>query len=261
MADPVKIVKAEIRELNAQGSETGKRVAVQFNPETLKLSFANQVAAPAGGGGGGGGGGAAAPRRARDQRGSSTLQFVGKGTTKLNVQLWFDVTANVPPGKENVSDVRELTKQIAYFITSRQDGNQPPPGVRFLWGSFKFDGIMDSLEESLEFFSNEGKPLRASVTLGMTQQGIEFVPPDAQNANGAASGGPGTPANTPGTKPLAQAPSGSNLQGLTAGAGLSAGVSWQDIASANNIENPRLLSPGQLIDLKPSVSFKVDFGS
>lgn len=260
MADPVKIVKAEIRELDAQGNETGKRVAVQFNPETLKLAFANQVAAPAGGGGGGSSG---APRRARDQRGSSTLQFVGKGTTKLTVQLWFDITATVPPGKENVSDVRELTKEIVYFITSRQDGNQPPPGVRFLWGSFKFDGVMESLDESLEFFSNEGKPLRANLNIGLIQQGIEFVPPEAQSGNAAASGGPGTPASTPGTKPLAQASSGSSLQGLAAGLSgeIGAGLSWQDIASANGIENPRLLAPGQLIDLKPDISFKFKSGS
>jgi nucleoid-associated protein YgaU len=37
------------------------------------------------------------------------------------------------------------------------------------------------------------------------------------------------------------------LQGLTNNLGSSA--SWQSIAAANNIENPRLLAPGQLIDL------------
>ncbi len=258
MADPVKIVKAEIRELDARGNETGKRVAVQFNPDTMKLSFANQVAPPPGGGGGGS---AQAPRKAQDQRGSATLQFVGKGTTKLTLQLYFDITAAVPPGKENVADVRDLTKEITYFITTRQDGSQPPPGVRFLWGSFKFDGILESMDESLEFFSNDGKPLRASVNLGMIQQGIEFVPPQAQGGNTAAASGPGAPVSTPGIKPLAQASSGASLQGLTAGANLGAGVSWQDIASANDIENPRLLAPGQLIDLKPSISFKASFGS
>jgi nucleoid-associated protein YgaU len=34
---------------------------------------------------------------------------------------------------------------------------------------------------------------------------------------------------------------------LADGAGM--GVDWRQIASANGIENPRLLQPGQLIDL------------
>ena len=33
-------------------------------------------------------------------------------------------------------------------------------------------GLIDSIEESIEFFSPEGKPLRASVSLGLSQQTI-----------------------------------------------------------------------------------------
>ena len=36
------------------------------------------------------------------------------------------------------------------------------------------------------------------------------------------------------------------------------GDNWQDIASANSIENPRLLQPGQLLDLNASAVFRVD---
>src|SRR5207244_8639058 len=85
-----------------------------------------------------------------------------------------------------------------------------PPVVRFLWGSFQFDGIMESLEESLEFFSDDGRPMRASVSLALTQQKIQkFVIKDTGAQPGTNR--PGRAA--PGTQPLTQAPAGSSGQG------------------------------------------------
>jgi len=121
--------------------------------------------------------------------------------------------------------------------------------VRFIWGSFQFDGIMESMEESLEFFSSDGRPLRASVTVGLTQQKItEFTFRPTT---------PGT-SPSPGTRPLTQATSGSNVQKEADKQGK--GDKWQDIAAANNIENPRMLQPGQLLDMNASVSAGVSFG-
>ncbi|MGB8508123.1 MAG: hypothetical protein WCD76_06950 [Pyrinomonadaceae bacterium] len=231
MIDSAKVTGAEIREL-LDGQESQKNnVYVQFNPETLKVSFSNQI------------------KTDGDQKGTSTTQYVGKGTTKLSVQLWFDVTAPLRDEYKSITDVRELTKKVAYFITPREvnkeKGQYAPPGVRFLWGSFQFDGIMESLEESLEFFSPEGKPLRASVTMNLSQQNIEF---NIRDTGKGTPGGAGLPGGAPpGTSPLAQALSGSSLQKLAAGMGKA--DDWQRIASANGIENPRLLSPGQLIDM------------
>jgi hypothetical protein len=236
MSDQVNIAKAELRELPA---DQDYKVAVQFNPETLKVSFANQVVPPSTSG------------TATDQRGTASTQFVGKGTTKLSVQLWFDVTSAPYQDDGSISDVRELTKKVAYFITPKDVPNEPdkkiPPGVRFVWGSFQFDGIMESLEESLEFFSPEGVPLRASLTLSLSQQAIQFAfaQPNAPAQGGTARGaGPG--GRPPGTAPMTQAPAGSTLPGLAAAQGR--GADWQAIGLANGIENPRFLAPGQLID-------------
>jgi Contractile injection system tube protein len=228
MPDSQKLEKAELRELDAKfekESNPSRNCKVQFNPESLKVSFANQVATPPGAG---------------DQKGTPARQFVGAGTTKLTLQLWFDVTAPMPAGEQEEKDVRKLTAKVAYFITPKQEGETYlPPAVRFLWGSFQFDGIMESMEESLEFFSNDGRPLRASVSINLTQQKItEFT--------FRATAGAGAP-TTPGTRPLAQAPAGSNLQGMADGLGQ--GGNWQAIAAANNIENPRMLAAGQLIDM------------
>src|SRR5262249_28586794 len=102
------------------------------------------------------------------------------------------------------------------------------------------DGLVDSLEESLEFFSEKGKPLRASVALNLSQQKI-------LKAEFQGSGRVGGTAAVPGSRPLTQAVAGATLQGLVASAGK--GTDWQSIAEANGIETPRLLAPGQLIDL------------
>ena len=239
MPEAVKLVKAELHEIDLAKPEAAPtlKVAVQFNPETLKVSFANQIQTPQGAG---------------DQRGSPAQQFVGAGTTKLSVQLWFDV--NAPQEGDAARDVRKLTEKITHFITPKPDKRDDkkfiPPGVRFIWGSFQFDGLMESLEESLEFFSPEGIPLRASMTLNLSQQKIDqykfAVEPPAK-------------VPLPGTRPLAAAPAGSNVQNMAASQGK--GGDWQSIAAANGIENPRALAPGQLLDLNAQAGVSASFGA
>jgi hypothetical protein len=132
MPDSVKLEKAELRQLDADFKNEinpDKTCKVQFNPESLKVSFANQIQTPQGAG---------------DQKGTPARQFVGAGTTKLTLQLWFDVTQPSSDGKPQESDVRKLTEKVAYFITPTEDGKKfVPPAVRFVWGSFQFDGLME----------------------------------------------------------------------------------------------------------------------
>lgn len=253
----------------------GKSLAVQFNPESLKLSYANQVKEQPNASGGGPSGGAG--RGGNQSQGSAARQFVGTGTTKLAVQLWFDVAA-ATGAPFIVDDVRRITAQVLYFIKpkpaaagARDTAQRTPPGLRFSWGNFLFDGIVEGMEESVEFFSAKGEALRASVTLTMVQQEI-LVP---------AFSGDGT---VPGARPLWPAAGGQSLQalqdaakaagaspasgragggprgGLGAGGGASGGLGrstgaafqsggWQAVALANGIENPRAMPAGQLIDL------------
>ena len=223
------LVKAQLIELNQDFKDvkpSGQTVEVQFNPESLKVSFANQIATPSGG----------------DQSsGTAGRQFVGAGTTKLSLTLWFDVSVM---DKDPVDDVRRVTQKVVYFMTPQKSDSDPnklaPPGLRFSWGSFVFDGMVDSLEESLEFFSAAGKPLRASIALAMSQQKI---------LKADFSGDGRVPAR-PGTQPLSAAKQGGSLQGMAAAAGKG---DWQGIASANGIEDPLRIQAGALIDLNASV--------
>jgi contractile injection system tube protein len=223
------LAKAKLIELDQsfQKEKTGgQQVEVQFNPESLKVTFANQLVQPQGG----------------DQSaGNAGRQFVGAGTTKLALQLWFDVTAMEANA---VDDVRRLTQKVVFFMTPQKSEDDPnklvPPGIRFQWGSFLFDGMVEGLEETLEFFSPDGKPLRASVNLTLSQQKILE----------AKFEGDGKVPNRPGQTPLNRAKEQDSLQTMAAQNGKK---DWQAVARANNIEDALRLEPGRLVNLNAAV--------
>ena len=246
MPEPVRIAKARLEELQAD-LETprsgGKRVTVQFNPESLKVNFANQIQTPQGSG---------------DSARPPAVQFVGAGTTKLAVTLWFDASAPLDAemlpeaerGAGKVDDVRKLTEQVAWFITPQPDQADSdrylPPAVSFAWGTFLFNGIVESIEENLEFFSPEGKPLRASLLLKLIQPRITAYRYGQSGAGSTA--GASVLGGAPGTRPLTGATEGASLQALAAAAGRP--VDWKAIASANSVEDPLRMQTGQMLDMQ-----------
>jgi hypothetical protein len=232
MPQPTNLSKAELREIkwtqNRQVqviNHPEKTVVVQFNPESLKVAFANQNA-----------GG--------DQRGGSAVQFVGAGTTKLSMELWFDATLPLADGSmAEQGDVRKLTENVAYFIKPKKKVGAKkwkPAGVRFLWGSFMFDGVMDSMDETLEYFSEDGVPLRASVSINISSQMIQFQfgeqqPTGTENQSGLA-----------GQQALEPAREGDTMQQIAGRAGRPG--AHKEMARANNIENLRHIPPGTPIN-------------
>ena len=144
------MIKAELVELDrgALRPRPGTRVVVQFNPEALNVSYANAVGTEQD---------AAAP-----------------GATTLRMQLWFDVSAE--PESTGEADVRQLTGRIVHFMTPEpRDGDSSVRRlVRFTWGTYQFDGILESVDETFDFFSPDGRPLRASLTLVMSSDHIQF---------------------------------------------------------------------------------------
>lgn len=170
MPEAKTIAKAVLQQIswNKDGdvTSTGAEFEVQFNPETLSVAFTNQVA-----------GG--------DQAGGSAIQFNSKGTTKLTFDLIFDVTDpkieqrfNGDNQPESRSDVRKITTLVTDFMQTKRKGSGKnarfvPPGVRFSWGTFRFDGVVDSLNEKLDFFSEQGVPLRSTVGVSITKQDVD----------------------------------------------------------------------------------------
>ncbi|ETT24107.1 hypothetical protein RAJCM14343_1499 [Rhodococcus aetherivorans] len=220
-----KLIQIELGDGDAESRETNPNttVEVQFNPETLKVGYSNTM-------------------EGGDQSGGAAIQFVSKSSTKLSVELWFDASA-----RADEDDVRRTTKKVNHFITPiRQGQGMAPPAVRFAWGSFLFEGVMDSMDETLEFFSADGRPLRAKVSISITSQDIQFHEPPPPSSGG----------DVPGTSPRRQAQAGDSLQQMIdrdrrRGVGA---AGWQGVAIANGIENPRRLDPGTLVDLSTSIS-------
>jgi len=222
------LAKAKLLQLDTSFKPVREgEVTVQFNPESLKVTLSNQISAT----------------QQADQNGTHAMQFVGAGNTRLTAQLWFDVTQEIGSAE---TDVRRLTKGVAFFMTPQEKNKTfSVPVVRFEWGTFQFDGVMEQMDETLELFSMEGQPLRASVNITITQQKItEFAFANAANVDRDFVRR--HPRSSAGTQAGVNAPEGASLQSIAAG---QPGVAdWQSVAAANGIENPRLLAAGQRVE-------------
>jgi hypothetical protein len=225
------VTKAELRHITWRGNQedyqagdSSKTVKAHFNPQSLRVTYQNQSA-----------GG--------EQPGGSSRQRTGHATTKLAVELLFDTTANG-------TDVRELSDCVAFFIRpdeeagSGSNSNRVPPAVLFAWGSFLFPGVMDSMDETLDYFSENGVPLRATISLSITRQSLKVT-----RGSGTAGGG-GTPLEQPDFRDTVQAVAARNGKP----------EDWKHIAAANNIDDPLRLKPGSLINVNAGVSVGASAG-
>ena len=242
MPETPKLAKALLVQLRDDKPDGATRLDVQFNPDSLRVSYGNQVVQPPAG-----------------TTTDAATQWVGQGSTRLALTLVFDVT--VPPlDQDPKADVRKATAKVIDLMkvgAPRELAGEgagakpvtvfPPPKVRFDWGSFRFDGIVDSIEESLEHFSADGRPLRSSIQLALSTQKIRHdANPDFQASPAGAPSGGGAGAGF-GLSASVGAGAGGTVQGMADAAGM--GGRWQQIAAANGIENPRSLAAGQLVDL------------
>ena len=142
--DPV--AKAQLRELDASFEREinkARWVTVQINPHELRTSFSHEPGP----------------------------------TTRLDLRLTFDVDVDAPGprGRRAPDDVRRLTERVAYFAAAARrprGAATTRPAVRLAWGTFQFDGHVEALEETLEAFSPDGRPLRATLELSLVREQI-----------------------------------------------------------------------------------------
>lgn len=198
------------------------RIEVHFNPESLQYTITNNLQ--------------------NQGSGNSTKQYVSDSTGKLSLALVFDSTGSG-------EDVRLKTNQIARLMEPAGSGNEKaPPVVNFEWGLYKFKGMVDTYKETIDYFSANGVPLRASVNLSMSSQDDVFEGGSAEgNAGTADSAGVPNPAVP--TNPV----QGKGLTDVATKAGDPAAA--RNIAAANGVENMRF--PGDSpIELDASAALK-----
>ena len=155
---------------------------------------------------------------------SAVLQFVGGEAGTLTMELFFDTT-------DTGTDVRSRAGQIS-ALTEPDPATQAPPRLLLLWGSLAFPCFLVSVRQAFDYFNAAGHPLRATLT-------VEFKGYDA-----AASVAPAAlfAAAEQVTRYVAKI--GDTLAGIAASVYGDPGQ-WRRIASANGIDDPRAVAPGQ----------------
>ena len=145
---------------NSKQAKLADAITVHFNPETLKLSYTVTVKADTG------------SKNSSDQ----ASQQNSSSSAKLAVELVFDTTDLFEDQQDEADVVKQVTSKIvaAFVAPPAPDGasqGKPIPAnpCLFLWGTFQFIGLVDSYNETLEFFSASGVPLRAAVSLSLTE--------------------------------------------------------------------------------------------
>ena len=199
---------------------------VRFNPTSLKVALSNKLQDEDSGTGGAGSTGQA-------------RQATRVTTSKLDLELLFDST-------EDGGDVRGQSGQVRQLAIAPEGEHPRPPTVNFRWGRFAFTGVIESFNETLDFWSSEGVPLRSTVALSLQATKLDDV-------------APGAPAQ-------AQTQVRANGSGTT-GTAMSLGDpnAGRLIAAANGIEDMRMAGGGVVtvstgIQLKAAVGFAASVG-
>jgi hypothetical protein len=202
MTDPTRAILIPV-DGPADKGDPAKGITVQFNPGSLKVSLSNSLKAN---------------EKSENQ---SAAQYVDKSASSLTVELIFDTSIED-------DDVRNRTKAIAEaFMKPVESGDEQlaPKRCLFQWGAFEFVGLMQSFDETLDFFSPEGTPLRATVGLKLSEDRYQFRQGQARKSN----------RETPTL--------GSSGTGGVADANKEAGKderAWRDTALYNGLESPRV---------------------
>ena len=206
--------------------QSGDQYDVMFNPASLKVSLSNRLQDEDTSGGGG------QPR-----------QNTRVTIAKLETELVYDTT-------DTGHDVRDKTSVLKGLATAAPGNPPAPPGVEFRWGRFKFTGVIESLNETLDFWAAEGVPLRATIQLTI------------QNVNGVADT---NVEGVSGAATLNQVPPGGTG---TTGTATQAGDprAGRAVAAANGVENMRMEAGGAVavsagVQLKAAAGFSLGAGA
>jgi hypothetical protein len=213
-----------------QSLPDGDPIEVHFNPASLVYSLENSTR-----------------QQGNDPK---RRQFAGQFTGKLTMDLQFDTT-------NSGDDVRTITNQVALFMQSSAQAtkagsgnstgaNAPAqPVLAFQWGTYVFKGIMESFKETIDFFSADGVPLRALVSIGLARQDNVFD--EDQALLGTDSGAGSIVQTSSGDSATSAATKGGDPKASRA------------LASANGLENPRFTG-GASLQVNAGIQFNAAAG-
>jgi len=197
---------------------------VLFNPNEYRLSKANQfaeVAIP----------GLRAP----------LLQFGHGNAQTLTMQLFFDTYDPASPDQKSSknTDVRLFTQKVTDLLQINSELHAPPV-CQFSWGNLSFIGVLQQADVHYTLFLPSGIPVRATVDVtfkqyfdGALDTGLFDQAPDTQSAN---------------FQKRYVVQRGDTLSSI-AGEVYNDPTNWRPIASANGLDNPLAIRPGQVLSI------------
>lgn len=179
------------------------------------------------------------------------LQFVRGSTETLNLELFFDTTDS---GTGAAAEPVTVKVDPFYQLVRISGDLHTPPLVRVVWGTQfpglrndqsvrpvpAFDCVVVSCNRKFTLFNPDGIPLRAVVTLALREYRTLEEQLRALNLQSSDH-----------TR-VHVVQEGEDLP-LIAYEAYGKSAQWRTIAEANNIDNPRALSPGTILSLPPTV--------
>ena len=139
---------------------------------------------------------------------------------------------------------------------------QAPSRVLFQWGAFEFVGMVQTYDETLDFFSPKGRPLRARLALKLSEDRYQFRSNDSETQNAEQSptlSFTGNGSDEEGGSDAGNGASAPNQNSSPVPGGSDNGPgNWRDNAMFNGIESPRLPTAAALA--LPSVGVSASVG-
>ena len=219
--------KLKIIPLKKNISDAGERlqydddnaVTAHFNPETISLSKNNQWI----------------PRPSIGESVPKTT-YSGGDAGSMTLELLFDTTKK---GTKVTEEYRKLLEAALAQPTQNKDKKGEPKQVVVQWGKFlSYVAVIDSISQTFTFFLPDGTPLRANVTVTLREV-IDKTKMKAQN-----------PTSRSEVRQTWVVEKGQRLEWIAYQA-YGNTAAWRHIAEANDIINPTLLRPGQILKITP----------
>lgn len=196
--------------------EFKEEIEVLFNPNQITIQKASQWRL--------------VPAAERDTPAS---QFTHGEPATLNLDLMFDTY-------EARTDVRVHTNKIYHLTTVEQHGDlHRPPLCRLSWGNFNFNDfqwVLQNLNQRFNLFLDDGTPVRATLSCTFKQWRSDEMEARLLNRQSVDVAKKRTVRR------------GDTLHSI-ASEEYKNPTLWRPIAEANNIDNPRLLKPGQTLTI------------
>jgi nucleoid-associated protein YgaU len=207
-----------------EGSSRNKVIAVLFNPSEYSLERSNTYkATPVPG------------------LGAPLLQFVNGESDHLSLDLFLDDYTD-PDGptslqKKESNPVGTRLTDISRLLEIDRDLHAPPP-VRFNWGPMEFTAVIEKLNRKVTMFHPDGTPARATLSVSFKEYRTlrrQLEDPRRESAD----------------KSKRRVVVGREHLWLIASREYDDPNEWPRIASANDLDDPREISPGDWLLLPP----------